>query len=93
MKVLMLITATAVAFAGATPVGAQATSAQRAAVIQDALRSTAALSANSPEASRRPQDGDQGDDSAAALAKLRVCTKDTPASQRSAICNRVPVSD
>ena len=34
-------------------------------------------------------DGDQGDEHASDRAKDRVCNKDTPAAQRSAICNGV----
>ena len=47
---------------------------------------------NPPGQSKRPNDPDMGDDNAALRAILVVCTKDTPAAQRSAICDRPPVS-
>ena len=46
-----------------------------------------------PGQSKRPDDPDQGDDNAARRAILEVCFKDTPAAERSAICDRgEPVS-
>ena len=39
----------------------------------------------------KTQDNDQGDDHASDRAKLEVCTKNTPAARRSAICP-VPIS-
>lgn len=45
-----------------------------------------------PGQSRRPVDPDQGDDNAPLRAIAEVCTKDTPAAQRSAICPGSPVS-
>ena len=45
-----------------------------------------------PGQSKRPVDPDQGDDNAALRAISEVCTKDTPAAQRSAICPGPPVS-
>ena len=40
----------------------------------------------------RPNEPDMGDDNAAREAILTVCTKDTPAAQRSAICDGEPIS-
>ena len=40
----------------------------------------------------RPDDPDMGDDNAAREAILTVCTKDTPAAERSAICDGEPIS-
>ncbi|CAN5233142.1 hypothetical protein BH24PSE1_BH24PSE1_03660 [soil metagenome] len=45
-----------------------------------------------PGQSNRPADPDMGDDNAAQEAILTVCFKNTPAAQRSAICDREPVS-
>ena len=45
-----------------------------------------------PGQDRRPNDPDMGDDNAAREAILTVCTKDTPAADRSAICDGQPVS-
>jgi hypothetical protein len=45
-----------------------------------------------PGQSTRPDDPDQGDDNAARRAILEVCFKNTPAAQRSAICDGSPVS-
>jgi hypothetical protein len=47
---------------------------------------------NPPGQARRPQDPDQGDDNASDTAIFKVCTKDTPAARRSAICPGPPVS-
>jgi hypothetical protein len=47
--------------------------------------------ASPPGQSKRPVDPDQGDDNASDRAIQVVCTKDTPAAERSAICPR-PVS-
>ena len=44
-----------------------------------------------PGQANRPVDPDQGDDNASLNAINIVCNKDTPAAQRSAICNR-PIS-
>ena len=53
-----------------------------------------ALFGTPPAQSTRPDDPDQGDDNAALNAILEVCYKDTPAAERSAICEdeREPVS-
>jgi hypothetical protein len=49
-------------------------------------------SQSSPQSAQPKQpDHDQGDDNASPRAKSVVCTKDTPAAQRSAICPQ-PVS-
>ena len=45
-----------------------------------------------PGQSKRPVDPDQGDDNAALRAIAEVCTKDTPAAERSAICPGEPIS-
>lgn len=49
------------------------------------------VAASPPGQSTRPVDPDQGDDHASLTAIQMVCSKDTPAAQRSAICNR-PIS-
>lgn len=41
---------------------------------------------------KRPNDPDQGDDNASPTAITKVCSKDTPASERSAICDDQPAS-
>jgi hypothetical protein len=56
-----------------------------------ALNSIMLNPASPPGQSKRPADPDQGDDNASATAVSKVCTKNTPASKRSAICP-VPVS-
>ena len=48
--------------------------------------------ASPPGQSKRPQDPDQGDDNASDTAIFKVCTKDTPAARRAAICPGPPVS-
>lgn len=45
-----------------------------------------------PGQSKRPSDPDQGDDNANPMALATVCSKDTPAAERSAICTQTPVS-
>ena len=50
-----------------------------------------AAAAVPPGQSNRPDDPDRGDDNASDRAIQMVCTKDTPAAQRSAICPK-PVS-
>jgi hypothetical protein len=52
----------------------------------DQLRSALAAMVAPPGQSSRPADPDQGDDHASATAIAVVCSKDTPAAQRSAIC-------
>ena len=47
---------------------------------------------NPPGQSSRPTDPDMGDDNAALRAISEVCTKNTPAARRSAICDDQPVS-
>ncbi|HVM38203.1 MAG TPA: hypothetical protein VM265_07445 [Sphingomicrobium sp.] len=59
--------------------------------LQSALKQMMAP-AMPPGQMSRPADPDMGDDRASAKAILVVCSKDTPAAQRSAICPRVPVS-
>jgi hypothetical protein len=46
--------------------------------------------ANPPGQNARPDDPDQGDDNASSTAIFEVCTGDTPAAERSAICDRGP---
>ncbi|QNM82924.1 hypothetical protein H8M03_00710 [Sphingomonas sabuli] len=48
--------------------------------------------ANPPGQDKRPADPDQGDDNASDRAISMVCFKDTPAAERSAICDRSPAS-
>jgi hypothetical protein len=62
-----------------------------AAQVQTALNAMVQPLVAPPGQSSRPADPDQGDDHAAARAIEMVCTKDTPAAQRSAICP-VPIS-
>lgn len=57
----------------------------------DNLRSALHSMVSPPGQSKRPVDPDQGDDHASPVAIDRVCTKDTPAARRSAICP-TPVS-
>ena len=47
---------------------------------------------NPPGQDKRPFDPDMGDDNASQRAIFEVCTKDTPAAERSAICRRGPIS-
>lgn len=66
----------------------QSSSRQGSALLTRALNNVATITQSSgPPA--RTEDRDQGDDHANAGAILRVCSKDTPAARRSAIC---PVS-
>jgi hypothetical protein len=66
----------------------QSSSQQGIAVLTQALNNVATTTQSSgPPA--RTEDRDQGDDHANAGAILQVCSKDTPAARRSAIC---PVS-
>ena len=60
-------------------------------VLLKALKTMKADSAP-PGQSTRPQDPDKGDDHTALRAISEVCTKDTPAADRSAICPRIPIS-
>ena len=66
----------------------QSSSRQGIALLQQALNSVA-VTAQSSGPPARTEDKDQGDDHANAGAILRVCSMDTPAARRSAIC---PVS-
>lgn len=68
---------------GKKPANQQAT--QNAVLLKQALTAFAATA--KPEDQFNPKvDRDQGDDHANAGAILRVCSKDTPAAHRSAIC-------
>jgi hypothetical protein len=58
-----------------------------AAKLITALKTMAATATNPPGQSKRPSDPDQGDDHASMVAIEKVCTKNTPAAKRSAICN------
>ena len=51
-----------------------------------ALNAMAPASATPPGQTKKKPEHDQGDDNASDNAIDRVCTKDTPAAQRSAIC-------
>lgn len=64
------------------------TNKQGVALLKQALNSVA-ITASSDGPPARTVDNDQGDDHANAGAILRVCSKETPAARRSAIC---PVS-
>ena len=56
-----------------------------------ALDAMAPAAATPPGQTNKKPEHDQGDDNASPRAIERVCTKDTPSAQRSAICPR-PVS-
>lgn len=45
-----------------------------------------------PGQNNRPDDPDQGDDNASQTAIEKVCSKDTPAARRAAICDNIPDS-
>jgi hypothetical protein len=60
--------------------------------LQQAIKEVMVVAVNQSAQSKRPQDADQGDDNASPTAILIVCTKDTPAARRAAICDRPPVS-
>jgi hypothetical protein len=53
-------------------------------LLKQALAAVAATAQSGPPA--KTTDGDQGDDHANPNAILKVCTKDTPAARRAAIC-------
>ena len=65
---------------------AKSQSASHGAAHLRAALTAVAVTAASPTQSARPVDPDQGDDNANPRAILRVCSKNTPAAQRSAIC-------
>ena len=75
-------------FATAIPAAAKPAKAdeQNTVILRQALKAVMAPVTNSPAQSNRPQDPDQGDDNASDQAILIVCSKNTPAAQRSAIC-------
>lgn len=52
----------------------------------EAEPSTQSSSETPPGQLKRPADPDMGDEMAALAAKLQVCSKETPAADRSAIC-------
>lgn len=54
--------------------------------LNQALAAVAATAAQSSGPPARTEDHDQGDDHASPTAILKVCSKDTPAARRSAIC-------
>ena len=59
--------------------------------VTDSLRAALHSMVVPPGQSKRPVDPDQGDDHASIIAIDHVCTSNTPAARRSAICP-VPVS-
>ena len=61
-------------------------------VLLRALNAMVSQRDNPPGQSRRPTDPDMGDDNASERAILVVCSMNTPAARRSAICDRRPVS-
>ena len=70
----------------ARTVSPPAASAQSTAIMQAGLKAMARGVAN---ATGRPIDPDMGDDHASMVALQKVCSKNTPAAQRSAICPAV----
>lgn len=60
--------------------------------LKDTMRAMVTQEGVPPGQQARPDDPDQGDDNAAERAIFEVCTNDTPAAQRSAICDRAPLS-
>ena len=58
---------------------------------QEFKKVLSAIMAQAQSPAAKTKDNDQGDDRASDRAKIEVCTKDTPAARRSAICP-VPVS-
>lgn len=89
MILFISLTAPVSGFAKAPPEQAQ----QKQAVekLRVAMTKAVQQQAAPPGQAKRPVDPDQGDDHASARAIAVVCSKDTPAAQRSAICP-VPVS-
>ncbi len=85
---LVLGTMTAVGTAQAKPTKSEQVLIEGAKAVAAADPQTQTLQA---KAQPNPDngDGDQGDEHASDRAKDRVCNKDTPAAQRSAICNGV----
>lgn len=61
-------------------------------VLEQALETMADNGGSPPGQSNRPSDPDMGDDNAAFRAITTVCFKDTPAAERSAICDREPIN-
>ena len=96
MKIIALATAAAALALG----GAQETAARQGDRAQDeqGRQLSKALTAmvaerQPPGQSNRPDDPDMGDDNAARRAIFVVCTRNgPPSSERSAICDRSPVS-
>ena len=91
MKASILL-AISVGFAGTAV--AKDKPAQQAAppVLTKALNAAFTAQATPPGQAKPKADRDQGDDNASDRAKNVVCTKDTPAAQRSAICDGFVVS-
>jgi len=58
--------------------------------LESALQQIAGADASVQSLKRMTGDRDQGDENASPRAKQVVCSKDNPASQRSAICDRSP---
>lgn len=61
-------------------------------VLTKALNAAVTAQAAPPGQAKPKVDRDQGDDNASDRARNVVCTKDTPAAQRSAICDGFVVS-
>jgi hypothetical protein len=66
---------------------APAKKAEPAEILQKAAQAMVDGATSASAQSKQTQDPDQGDDNAAEKAILTVCTKNTPAARRSAICN------
>ena len=58
-----------------------------ASVLKQGLKAVGAAAHEPPGQSNPKPDRDQGDDHASPTAIAKVCTKDTPAARRSAICD------
>ena len=87
-----IATTALLSFATVIPAAAQpAKATKQTEILRHGLKAMAAAT-NSSGQSKRLRDPDQGDDKASDRAMLVVCTKDTPAAKRSAICDGEPVS-
>lgn len=94
MKIMTAAFVLVAATASATPGIAKnqpKSEAQAAADLRVAVQEVMQAQAVPPGQAKRPVDPDQGDEHASAIAIQKVCSKSTPAAERSAICP-VPVS-
>ena len=91
MKFLGLATAAA-AFAMMGAQSAAAKPADGSDELRQTLMKMVSQGDQPPGQTKRPDDPDQGDDNASMTAITTVCTMETPAAERSAICDRSPTS-